>query len=352
MAIILSRGNDTKKLEKKSIELEDKLQNFLSSNPEIIPIDDIKPGAKMIILAREFPVKVGAIDILGVDKDREIYILETKLDKNATKREVVAQILEYGAYLFYSYTSDEFIEKLKSHIREKDDTTLEDKLSLLDIEDEEKEDFIEIMKDSFNNKAYKFFIVMDKVPEEIKNVITFLNEISKIDIYAVELEYYEDESTSYQIIIPKLIGLIPKKEYVKTARARVWNEDTFLDIIEKEEVDDEEMINIIKQLLEFAKKYSSSFLWGSPTVYPRFQFYYKKKPKKHRCLFNVRHYGPSSNTIYFYGLNSDLINSLNKIGFNIPGGHEKEISLKIFKEKVKISDFIKVIKEYIEKNKL
>ena len=347
MAIILSRGNDTKKLEKKSIELEDKLQNFLSSNPEIIPIDDIKPGAKTIILAREFPVKVGAIDILGVDKDGKIYILETKLAKNVTKREVIAQILEYGAYLYKSYTSDEFIKKLDSHIKEKENTTLKDKLSLLSIEDEEKEDFIEIMKDNFNNKAYKFFIVMDKVPEEVKNIIIFLNEISMIDIYAVELEYYEDNDI--KIVIPKLIGLVSKKELV-SSETRIWDKESFFDAI-KEEVNDEQIKSIFYELYRFAEENSCFSPWtGRPTKSKLFRFYYTKEGKR-KCLFYVVHEGSNNGSIKFYHFYK-YFKDLNKIGFPEPKNpKEPKYPLEIFKEKVKVSDFIKVIKEYIEKNK-
>jgi hypothetical protein len=49
---------------------------------------------------RAFPTNSGPIDALGINKDGEIYIIETKLYKNPDKRLVVAQVLDYGASLW------------------------------------------------------------------------------------------------------------------------------------------------------------------------------------------------------------------------------------------------------------
>jgi RecB family endonuclease NucS len=54
-------------------------------------------------LAREFSTKSGPIDALGVDKDGELYLIETKFYKNPDKRTVVAQVLDYGASLWSNF---------------------------------------------------------------------------------------------------------------------------------------------------------------------------------------------------------------------------------------------------------
>lgn len=62
-------------------------------------------------------VKSDLFKILGVDKDGEIYIVETKLYKNSDKRLVVAQILDYGASLWHFYNDyDTFLREIDRHV--------------------------------------------------------------------------------------------------------------------------------------------------------------------------------------------------------------------------------------------
>ena len=97
MAIIFTQvGKKAVKIDKTPFEKEDSLQSYIYDHPEVIPIYDIKEGIQLLILAREFPTNSGPIDAIGLDKDGEIYIIETKLFKNPDKRYVVAQSLDYG----------------------------------------------------------------------------------------------------------------------------------------------------------------------------------------------------------------------------------------------------------------
>ena len=176
MAIIISKnGGNAKKLDRKDFEFESKMLDYVSANPEVIPVEDVKENTKMVVLTREFPVDIGSIDALGVDKDGEIYILETKLDKNSDKRKVIAQILEYGAYLYKTYTDGNgFVEKLNEQLTN-NETSLDEILSSsFNYEGEKLENLLEGIKNSFENRLYNFFIVMDKVPEETKEVIMFI----------------------------------------------------------------------------------------------------------------------------------------------------------------------------------
>src|SRR4030042_3111538 len=121
MAIIISKnGKDAVKVDKSDFQLEDKLQQYIYDNPESIPLYDIKEDIRLLILAREFSTKSGPIDALGVDKDGEIYLIETKLYKNPDKRTVVAQVLDYGASLWSSHKDfDDFMEKLIEKVQSK-----------------------------------------------------------------------------------------------------------------------------------------------------------------------------------------------------------------------------------------
>jgi len=346
MPIIISKeGKEAKKLERISFGEELELQKYIENNPESIPVEDIKRSAKMLILGKEFPIQTGSIDALGIDQDGDIYIIETKLYKNTDKRYILAQILEYGAFLYKTYgNGEQFIVKLEEYVTNRYGMGLRQKISeffKLDENKEEVENVIEAIKDNFNHSIFKFFVVMDVIPEHLKEVVLFVNESSKFEIFPVELEYYEHEG--YQILIPKLFGKILKKDTGGSKdRGRVWNEESFFERAERE-MSDSQVKDIINKLYKFAKEYSSLDPWPkNPTKYAVFNFY-TKIGNKDICLFQIRHYG----TIYFYALNPEKINMLNKIGFDIPeDAKEKEPRLDIFKEQVSLDDFTRAIKEY------
>jgi len=349
MAIIVSKeGKDAIKLERKSFKEEIELQKYIENNPEVIPIQDVKEDAKIVIMAREFPVKTGNIDAIGIDQDGDIYVIETKLYKNTDKRYILAQILEYGAFLYKTYgNGEQFISKLNDYVTARYGIDLLGKIAeCFGMTENEGsiEDVVKGIKDNFDHSIFKFFVVMDVVPDSLKEVILFVNENSKFDIFPVELEYYKHEG--FQILIPKLFGHILKKDTGQGIdRGSIWNEKSFFDRVERT-VDDVQIKRYIKELYTFVKDYSSLDPWPKwPTKYAVFNFYARIGDKK-ICLFQVRHYG----TIYFYALNPEKINMLNEIGFNIPeNAKEKEPRLDIFKEQVSLDVFMKVIKEYIAK---
>ncbi|MFQ3675128.1 MAG: hypothetical protein SNJ64_01125 [Endomicrobiia bacterium] len=130
MAIIISKnGKNAQKIDKSTFKKEDYLQKYIHDNPESIPLYDIKEDIRLLILAREFPTDSGPIDALGVDKDGKIYLVETKLYKNPDKRLVVAQVLDYGAFLWRSYSNfDKFARILDEKVHEKFGVNLDQKL--------------------------------------------------------------------------------------------------------------------------------------------------------------------------------------------------------------------------------
>src|SRR5688572_17823294 len=98
--IVVRPGSEARRLEREVIAQENYLQEYLQKHPEALPLDELKPGGKLLVLAREFLTTSGPIDALAIDGDGAIYVVETKLYKNADKRRVVAQMLDYGAALW------------------------------------------------------------------------------------------------------------------------------------------------------------------------------------------------------------------------------------------------------------
>jgi len=212
MTIIISKkGQKALKVPESDLPAEDYLQKFIHKNPDCIPLYEIKEDIQFFIAAREFSTDSGPIDVLGFDKDGDIYLIETKLFKNTDKRYVVSQVLDYGASLYKHYMSfNAFINSLDSHLAKTFGMSFTNKLKEeFSISDIELEILLKNIERNLNEGVFKFIILMDKIHEQLKDLILYLNQNSKFTIIAVELDYYKFDN--YEIVSPRLFGIEIKK---------------------------------------------------------------------------------------------------------------------------------------------
>lgn len=253
MTIIVSKnGKGAKPIEKSSFENERYLEEYITNNPESIPLYDIKKDIRLLVLARQFSTAHGPIDALGVDLDGEVYLIETKLYRNTDKRNIVAQVLDYGASLWRSYGDfTEFMRELDSKVQEKFKmSTTERVKEFFDIENEDAAQLLENVRQNLSNGNYRFVVLLDKVDEKLKNLILFINENSRFDLFGVEFEYYKHED--YEILIPKLFGAEVKKGVPTGVRPNRQDHDFFLKKVK--ELEDQKLSDAITDLYEFGLK--------------------------------------------------------------------------------------------------
>ncbi len=92
MAIIISKkGANAQVVNKSAFKDEAMLQEYIKKNPEAIPVYELEEDKKLFVVKREFHTNSGPIDALAVDKDGDIYVVETKLYKNPDKRTSTAK---------------------------------------------------------------------------------------------------------------------------------------------------------------------------------------------------------------------------------------------------------------------
>jgi len=212
MPMIISKNGDPAELvERSTFRNEAMLQEYIHKNPESIPVCELEEDKKLLVAAREFLTNSGPIDALAVDKDGDLYVVETKLYRNTDKRAVLAQALDYGASLWkHSADYNEFVGILDRGCRKAFGVDFRQKaMDFFEIDDEQTEAMMESLRSNLNEGIIKFVIVMDSIDERLKDLILYVNQNSKFDIYAVELDYYEYEE--YQIIIPRLFGVEVRK---------------------------------------------------------------------------------------------------------------------------------------------
>ncbi|MFA6336879.1 MAG: hypothetical protein WCX23_02805 [Candidatus Paceibacterota bacterium] len=262
MSIIISEdGKNARKIDKAGFDKEKYLQNYIHENPESIPVYEIEEDKKLFVLAREYKTESGPIDALAIDKDGDIYVVETKLFKNPDKRTVVAQALDYGASLWRHSDYSEFITNINNVINAKFHISFEEKVKdFFRIDDEELVKTIEAIKSNLQQGNIKFVILMDSIENKLKDLIVYINQSSQFDIYAVQMEYYKFER--YEIIIPKLFGAEVKKNIpvAASSQRKVWDEQSFiLQAREKLSREAEKIIN----LYSFFKNESNKIKWGT-----------------------------------------------------------------------------------------
>lgn len=256
MTIIISKkGVNAQRLDKSNFEKEGYLQDYIHNNPEAIPIYEIQEDKKLFVVKKEFSTKSGPIDALAIDKDGDLYVIETKLYKNPDKRTVVAQALDYGASLWKYYTDfEEFINILNNEAQAKFNQTLEEKVKeFFELEDEQIQSILDSMKKNVREGNFKFVILMDSMDEKLKNMITYINQNSQFDIYAVEMEYYKYDQ--YEIMIPKIFGVLIKKniETPMITPRMMWTKEKFLQDA-RIKINDEAIYKTLVDIFDFSEK--------------------------------------------------------------------------------------------------
>lgn len=217
--IITKKGSRAAKIDPSQFPQEDSLQEYIFQNPETVPIYDIREDIKLLILTREFNTSSGPIDAIGVDNAGEIYLIETKLFRNADKRLVVAQVLDYGAALWREMRDyQQFVNQVNDALQKNGQLDLSERIQqYFGLTDEGRDQLLQQVQRNFMDGSFKFVVLMDTLHEQLKNLILFLNRNSEFDVYAVELKYYKHES--FEIVIPHLFGAEMKKDL--TAKAKM-----------------------------------------------------------------------------------------------------------------------------------
>ena len=279
MTLIISKdGKGAEKLDKSTFKDEAYLQNYITENPDSIPLYEIDKNIRLLILAREFPTNSGPIDAIGIDDNGEIYVIETKLYKNPDKRLVVAQVLDYGAALSFNYRDfNDFLQQLESKVSQHFSTNLRQKINdFYGLKDEQTEEIIENIKTNLDKGKFRFVVLMDSLEQRLKDLIVFLNQNSRFDIYGVELEYYKYKD--FEIMIPKLFGAEVKKSVSisPAGKRRIWNEQDFISQIkERLKEDNDKIIN----LYHYFKETADNIKWGTGNVNGSFAPIFNKLSK-------------------------------------------------------------------------
>jgi hypothetical protein len=105
----------------------------------------------------------------------------------------------------------------------------------------------------------RFVVLMDRLDERLKDLILFVNENSRYDIYGVEMEIYKH--AGYEILIPRLFGAEVRKSTSTGPVRRRWDEASFLEQARAKLTG--EPFEAVRKLLTFSKERCSDMGWGT-----------------------------------------------------------------------------------------
>jgi hypothetical protein len=239
LAIIISRGGrNAKKIDPAPIDEEAYLQDqdYVARSPESLPLEDLKEDSRLLVIGREFGTASGPIDVLALDRDGDLYIIETKLYKNPDKRLVIAQMLDYGAAIWQRYGNpDDFLAEVDRSLRTARGGGLDEQLKkLYALSDDQVAELRQALKRKILEGAMKFIVLMDRLNDRLRHLILFINQKSKFDIYAVEMTFYRHDGL--EIVIPKLYGAEVRKDAevsTPTDPVFLWDANRFLAVAKK-----------------------------------------------------------------------------------------------------------------------
>ena len=235
MAIIVSKNGSpsAEVVNASDFAHERNLQKYIYDHPEAIPVYEVREDKRLLVAAREVRTESGPIDALAVDNDGDLYVVETKLYRNPDKRTVIAQALDYGASLWRHADFNELLSALGQAVEKQWGISFHDKLAeFFSLNDEDSDALVESMRRNLSEGNLKFVVLMDKLDDRLKDLITYVNQNSQFDIYAVQIEFYKHEE--YEIVIPKLYGAEVKKDVsARTSSHQKWSEQETLDLARK-----------------------------------------------------------------------------------------------------------------------
>jgi hypothetical protein len=257
---ILLRNNKRaswKLVESNDYSSEADLQRLLAESPEIIPLDEIRPGSGPLVAAvREFALPVGSIDLLAFTAEGEIAIIECKLSRNTqAKREVIGQILDYAAHLWgMSYG------EVDQKIRERMDTNLAVWIQqLVDTPEWDEEIFRGNVRNNLSSGNFLLLIVVNEINEELSRIVQFVNTSSSpiYDFAALEMRRFQHEGA--EMLVPRVFGPV-RAVTAKSAGKRKWDEAAFFTELRSRFSENE--AGIAARILAWARPRMTRVWWG------------------------------------------------------------------------------------------
>lgn len=251
---------------------EKSLQDLLEKHPELVALDDVDPSARpMMTIGYEVPLAGKSLDLLYIDAAGRLVAVETKLRRNPeVRREVMGQILEYGAFLS-SWTAQDVERQANDYF--KSDRTEGDAPTLFQALDEirdaeaseeplEEEDLLHLIESHLESHDMRLVIAVDRIVDTLRQTVTFVNESSRFGIYLLEVQEYPLPNGA-KVATLSTFGGTGHRAASNSTRGS-WDETLFLETLAEQS--SREDAAVIESLFKFIQAEADSVVWGTGTA--------------------------------------------------------------------------------------
>ncbi len=193
-------------------DAEDVLQELIERHPEMLAGGE-DSGYSLILVRREAGVSeqqdAGArwsLDHLYLDRHGIPTLVEVKRSSDTrSRREVVAQMLEYAAHARTSFTAERMADWLEEAARKNGTTGDETLLGSFGVDDLDA--FWQTVDTNLKAERLRLIFVADRIGDELRSIIEYLNrQMTSTEVLAIEVKQYTDAEGRHQTIVPRLLG--------------------------------------------------------------------------------------------------------------------------------------------------
>lgn len=175
--------HEVEKLEIKSLDIEERLREFLDKDISIA-------SPNWMIIGRQVYTDYGKyIDLLAIDQDGNLVILELK--KDMTPREVVSQLIDYATWV-KNLKDDEIATIYDSYLNK-----YHPEKAALSLDQAFKEFFnLKEMPEELN-ETHQLVIVASQLDDSTERIVKYLSEDHNVPINAIFFRIFKDGDREY-----------------------------------------------------------------------------------------------------------------------------------------------------------
>ena len=215
--IIQDPNGDSRVLDSKQFAYEEVLQRNIADLPALLPLGTVSDElVSHLAIGAEWPAGGGRADIVLIGSDGILTVVETKLSRNPeARREVIAQLLEYAAYLSewtiyeIQQRAEQFFKSDRCVSTYRDEPFDKVLTNFLEDSDESVEAFKGKVEQNLRQGRIRLIVAVDEVGEQAQKIVTFVNAYSTFDIYLLQIAEYED-TDGRRTFVPSLHGYARK----------------------------------------------------------------------------------------------------------------------------------------------
>lgn len=226
VGIYLRHGGTYIAMTETPYEAEDVLQQLIERHPEMLAGENAAHGP-LILVRREAGVSDQedaaarwSLDHLYLDSNGVPTLVEVKRSGDTrSRREVVAQMLDYAAHAKMSFNAERMADWLEETARRRGSTAADTLLDRFGVED--IDGFWQTVETNLEAERFRLVFVSDSIGAELRRIIEFLNsQMSRTEVLAIEVKQYTDAEGAHQTIVPRVIGDTAEARAVKRATPR------------------------------------------------------------------------------------------------------------------------------------